>query len=120
MTYPATTIDTPNKCSPEHLTGGGNEAVKGTVKKLSKKKLHDNRIRKILHLAEIRGILVRKLSKHDMNLMVDQKPHQGFILLASKLTFADVNSMPSDALVSSTCKDSGVSGETYPLRSRPK
>jgi 21S rRNA (GM2251-2'-O)-methyltransferase len=41
----------------------------------------------ILRLARALGVDVRESSKHDMNMLVDSKPHQGFVLTASKLSF---------------------------------
>lgn len=53
---------------------------------LSNKK--DSRAAKeILQVAQTRGIEVREFSKHDLNMLTDNRPHQGFVLRAMPLQF---------------------------------
>jgi hypothetical protein len=41
----------------------------------------------ILQIAHGRDIAIREFSKHDLNMMTDNKPHQGFVLRAEPLDF---------------------------------
>ena len=41
----------------------------------------------ILEIAQKKGIQVRELSKHDLNMLTENRPHQGFVLRAKPLTF---------------------------------
>jgi 21S rRNA (GM2251-2'-O)-methyltransferase len=48
-------------------------------------------VKEILHLAEQKGVEVREFSKHDLNMMTDNKPHQGFVLRAQPLNFTSIS-----------------------------
>jgi len=43
--------------------------------------------KEILQVARTRGIEVREFSKHDLNMLTDNRPHQGFVLRAMPLQF---------------------------------
>lgn len=47
----------------------------------------------ILQIAQERGITVREFSKHDLNMMTDSKPHQGFVLRANPLDFVKLSQL---------------------------
>lgn len=43
--------------------------------------------KEILQVAQTRGIEIREFSKHDLNMLTDNRPHQGFVLRAMPLQF---------------------------------
>lgn len=49
---------------------------------------------KILELVKERNIPTKELSKHDLNMLTDSRPHQGFVLKASKLEFELIKCLP--------------------------
>jgi 21S rRNA (GM2251-2'-O)-methyltransferase len=60
-------------------------------------KKDDKAALEILNLAKERNIKQRELTKHDMNMLTDSRPHQGFILKSSKIEFQQVKSMPVES-----------------------
>jgi 21S rRNA (GM2251-2'-O)-methyltransferase len=54
-------------------------------------------VKEILQLAEQKGIEVREFSKHDLNMMSDNKPHQGFVLRAQPLNFTSITHLEPSA-----------------------
>ena len=44
----------------------------------------------ILSLCEENNIRIREFSKHDLNMLTDSRPHQGFVLRASPLEFSEL------------------------------
>ena len=49
----------------------------------------------ILDRAKLLGVPIREFSKHDLNMLSDNRPHQGFILRASPVQFRRLDSMPA-------------------------
>lgn len=47
----------------------------------------------IVQIARDKGIPIREFSKHDLNMMADNRPHQGFILRAEPLDFVKVEEL---------------------------
>jgi len=47
----------------------------------------------ILDIAEKSGVVVREFSKHDLNMLSDNRPHQGFVLRAQPLEFASLSTL---------------------------
>lgn len=47
----------------------------------------------IFALAEKLNITIREFSKHDLNMLTDNKPHQGFVLRAQPLAFTKISSL---------------------------
>lgn len=54
----------------------------------------DSSLQEILDLAEKASIPVRHFSKHDLNMMSDNRPHQGTILRAKPLSFLKAEPLP--------------------------
>lgn len=51
----------------------------------------------ILDLAQKNGVEVREFSKHDLNMLSDNRPHQGFVLRAQPLEFTSLSTLePSE------------------------
>ena len=48
----------------------------------------------ILNLAKELNLETREMSKHDLNMLTESRPHQGFVLKASKLDFTTIKSLP--------------------------
>lgn len=48
----------------------------------------------ILKIAQEKGITVREFPKHDLNMLTDNRPHQGFVLRAAPLQFTRLDSLP--------------------------
>jgi tRNA G18 (ribose-2'-O)-methylase SpoU len=48
----------------------------------------------ILKIAKEKGITVREFPKHDLNMLTDNRPHQGFVLRAAPLQFTRLDSLP--------------------------
>ena len=64
---------------------------------MTKKKKDPKVIDNILHLCDENQIPLRFLSKHDLNMLSDNKPHQGVVLRSSTLAPIPINSMsPTD------------------------
>lgn len=51
----------------------------------NRKKKDKKGVEKVLRMAEKIGLTVKKSSKHDLNMVVDNRPHQGLVLDASPL-----------------------------------
>jgi 21S rRNA (GM2251-2'-O)-methyltransferase len=49
----------------------------------------------ILRIAKAKGITIREFPKHDLNMLTENRPHQGFVLRAAPLQFKKIDSMPS-------------------------
>ena len=47
----------------------------------------------ILSLAKEKGIKIREFPKHDLNMMTDNRPHQGFVLRAEPLEMKPLNAL---------------------------
>lgn len=47
----------------------------------------------IFALAEKNNIEIREFSKHDLNMLTDNKPHQGFVLRAQPLGFTKLTTL---------------------------
>lgn len=51
----------------------------------------------IMRMAEEKGIPIREFSKHDLNMITDNKVHQGFVLRAEPLEFEPLTHLePTD------------------------
>ena len=48
----------------------------------------------ILKIAKEKGITVREFPKHDLNMLTENRPHQGFVLRAAPLQFTRLDSLP--------------------------
>ncbi|WOL14625.1 hypothetical protein Cni_G23405 [Canna indica] len=59
----------------------------------SKKKKDKKAVEKILQTAEKIGLKVIQASKHDLNMVVDNRPHQGLILDASPLEMVNIREL---------------------------
>eukprot|EP01035_Chromulina_nebulosa_P023497 gene23497-30463_t len=59
---------------------------------LSQKKDEDS-VREIIALAQKLGVSTREFSKHDLNMLSDNRPHQGFVLRAKPLHFEKVGEL---------------------------
>lgn len=66
----------------------------GLLDNLSKKKKDPAVVKKIVQLCEQRKIPISHVSKHSLNMMTDNKPHQGLVLRASYLTPTSIASLP--------------------------
>jgi hypothetical protein len=62
------------------------ELIVQTGMDLSSKK-DTQAVHEILQIARERNIAIREFPKHDLNMMTDNKPHQGFVLRAEPLDF---------------------------------
>jgi 21S rRNA (GM2251-2'-O)-methyltransferase len=70
----------------------------GLLDNLDRKKKDPAVVAQILQLCAQRKIPITYLSKHDLNMMSDNKPHQGLVLRASTLEPSAVTALPrSDA-----------------------
>lgn len=49
----------------------------------------------ILKIAKEKNILIREFPKHDLNMLSENRPHQGFILRAAPLQFTRLDSLPA-------------------------
>ncbi|CAL9085970.1 unnamed protein product [Musa acuminata var. zebrina] len=59
----------------------------------SKKKKDKKAVEKILQIAEKIGLKVTEASKHDLNMVVDNRPHQGLVLDASPLEMVNIREL---------------------------
>ncbi|CAL9135102.1 unnamed protein product [Musa textilis] len=59
----------------------------------SKKKKDKKAVEKILQTAEKIGLKVIEASKHDLNMVVDNRPHQGLVLDASPLEMVNIREL---------------------------
>jgi hypothetical protein len=59
---------------------------------LSNKKDEKN-ANEILKIAKETGVKIRELSKHDMNMLTDNRPHQGFVLRADPLEYVAITQL---------------------------
>jgi len=48
----------------------------------------------ILKIAKEKGINIREFPKHDLNMLTENRPHQGFVLRAAPLKFVRLDSLP--------------------------
>ena len=48
----------------------------------------------ILKIAKEKGIPIREFPKHDLNMLTENRPHQGFVLRAAPLQFTRLDSLP--------------------------
>lgn len=51
----------------------------------------------ILALAAKNNIEIREFSKHDLNMLTDNRPHQGFVLRAQPLSFSKLTTLEPSA-----------------------
>ncbi|XP_065849276.1 uncharacterized protein [Euphorbia lathyris] len=56
----------------------------------NKKKKDKKGFEKVLRMAEKLGLNVKEISKHDLNMVVDNRPHQGLVLDASPLEMVKI------------------------------
>jgi 21S rRNA (GM2251-2'-O)-methyltransferase len=49
----------------------------------------------ILKIAKEKGITIREFPKHDLNMLTENRPHQGFVLRAAPLQFQRIDSLPA-------------------------
>lgn len=61
---------------------------------LSNKK-DESSARELLELARAQNVTLREFPKHDLNMLVDNKPHQGFVLRARPLNLEMIDSLSS-------------------------
>lgn len=61
----------------------------------SSNKKDSSAVQEILSLAQERGVPVRHFSKHDLNMMADNRPHQGVVLRAAPLKFLKAEPLAS-------------------------
>ncbi|PWA95431.1 Ceramide glucosyltransferase [Artemisia annua] len=59
----------------------------------NKKKKDKKGFEKVLKLAEKIGLTVKEISKHDLNMVVDSRPHQGLVLDASPLEMVNIREL---------------------------
>ncbi|CAA6663616.1 unnamed protein product [Spirodela intermedia] len=59
----------------------------------NKKKKDKKGIEKILKMADEIGLTIKEASKHDLNMVVDNRPHQGLILDASPLEMVGIREL---------------------------
>ncbi|ONK69799.1 uncharacterized protein A4U43_C05F26860 [Asparagus officinalis] len=59
----------------------------------NRKKKDKKAVEKVLKLAEKLGLKVIETSKHDLNMIVDSRPHQGLVLDASSLELVNVKEL---------------------------
>jgi 21S rRNA (GM2251-2'-O)-methyltransferase len=59
----------------------------------NKKKKDKKAVEKVLQMAEKVGLKVVETSKHDLNMMVDNRPHQGLVLDASPLEMVNTKEL---------------------------
>jgi len=72
---------------------------------LSNKK-DDKGAAEIFQLAQAAGIPTRSFPKHDLNMMTDNRPHQGFVLRALPLEFTKIKNLePSTTFQCILCLD---------------
>ncbi|XP_026666140.2 rRNA methyltransferase 1, mitochondrial-like [Phoenix dactylifera] len=63
------------------------------LSKNNKKKKDKKAVEKVLQIAEKIGLKVIVASKHDLNMMVDNRPHQGLVLDASPLEMVSIREL---------------------------
>ncbi|XP_057998555.1 uncharacterized protein LOC110655092 isoform X2 [Hevea brasiliensis] len=59
----------------------------------NKKKKDKKGIDKVLRMAEKIGLSIKEVSKHDLNMVVDNRPHQGLVLDASPLEMVKIKEL---------------------------
>ncbi|KAG1367825.1 rRNA methyltransferase 1, mitochondrial [Cocos nucifera] len=59
----------------------------------NKKKKDKKAVEKVLQIAEKMGLKVTEASKHDLNMVVDNRPHQGLVLDASPLEMVNIREL---------------------------
>ncbi|XP_020594947.1 rRNA methyltransferase 1, mitochondrial-like, partial [Phalaenopsis equestris] len=68
-----------------------------TAENRKKKKKDKKGVAKILKLADKLGLTVIEASKHDLNMVVENRPHQGLLLDASPLEIVDIKELEAVA-----------------------
>ncbi|XP_010915221.1 uncharacterized protein [Elaeis guineensis] len=63
------------------------------LSKNNKKKKDKKAVEKVLQIAEKIGLKVIEASKHDLNMVVDNRPHQGLVLDASPLEMVNIREL---------------------------
>lgn len=63
------------------------------LSKNNKKKKDKKGFEKVLKIAEKIGLSVREISKHDLNMVVDNRPHQGLVLDSSPLEMVNIKEL---------------------------
>ncbi|XP_010249489.1 PREDICTED: uncharacterized protein LOC104592046 [Nelumbo nucifera] len=61
----------------------------------NRKKKDKRGVEKILRIAEKIGLTKKEISKHDLNMIVDNRPHQGLVLDASPLEMVGIKELDS-------------------------
>ncbi|XXG48161.1 hypothetical protein AAC387_Pa02g2678 [Persea americana] len=59
----------------------------------NRKKKDKKGVEKVLRIAERIGLTVKETSKHDLNMVVDNRPHQGLVLDASPLEMVSIRGL---------------------------
>lgn len=59
----------------------------------NKRKKEKKGLEKVLNIAQKIGLTVKEVSKHDLNMVVDNRPHQGLVLDASPLEMAKIDEL---------------------------
>ncbi|XP_022762320.1 rRNA methyltransferase 1, mitochondrial-like [Durio zibethinus] len=59
----------------------------------NRKKKDKKGFEKVFRMAEILGLSVKEVSKHDLNMVVDNRPHQGLVLDASPLEMVKIKEL---------------------------
>lgn len=67
----------------------------------NKKKKDKKGFEKVLKVAEKLGLTKKEISKHDLNMIVDNRPHQGLVLDASPLEMVNIREL--DRVVTDGC-----------------
>ncbi|XP_057538291.1 uncharacterized protein LOC130815819 [Amaranthus tricolor] len=63
------------------------------LNKNNKKKKDKKGFEKVLKIAENIGLSIREISKHDLNMVVDNRPHQGLVLDSSPLEMVNIKEL---------------------------
>ncbi|XP_031491204.1 uncharacterized protein LOC116258192 [Nymphaea colorata] len=66
----------------------------------SNRKKDKKSVKMVMRIAERIGLSMKEASKHDLNMLADNKPHQGFILDASPLDMVSIRQLDA-----SSCKE---------------
>uniref|UniRef100_A0A7C9AQ69 rRNA methyltransferase 1, mitochondrial n=1 Tax=Opuntia streptacantha TaxID=393608 RepID=A0A7C9AQ69_OPUST len=63
------------------------------LSKNNKKKKDKKGFEKVLKIADKVGLSIKEISKHDLNMVVDNRPHQGLVLDASPLEMVNIREL---------------------------
>lgn len=63
----------------------------------NKKKKDKKGFEKVLKVADKLGLTIKEISKHDLNMIVDNRPHQGLVLDASPLEMVNIRELDRTA-----------------------